>query len=639
MLRTEAVAVGVVILSAALATASWALTGAMPSAVRMSTGGYVQHPSTRSWGYFFAFSSPSNQVGDEETGRQIYIFRGLDYACQYGRPDLDADCTDYKQTKKKKPYVQRVTAGLGDPQDPSVNSLGNVVAFDALGVFSKMTGGAAVHRQVYVKDLKAKTTTALTNSPDFDSVRPSLSDAGGTMVFESEAPLLGGRSGVSQVFVYNVATGKLIQITNGAAPSRYPMLNKDGRRVVFESSADLLGDGHDTGMTQIYWADFDFVPFAVSKVYQLTRGNAPSRNAYISEKRPGFIFFESEATNLPGAGGGPGTQIYGASPDAGDVPPPTVFQYTFGPGDCREPAVDPNGFHVAFVCNGDLLHNGTSGDRLFALDIEEPAHVLYQLTGRGGVFGPISASMGLWFVSLATDNDMAGTGICGTQLYLADYNPQHYYEPGHTRVAATALGQVPVEPAPGPSDASCDDANDCTTDHCLGGTTCASSAVPDGSDCGSPGDMCTEDHMCVAGLCEKLGPPNCDDGDPCTDDVCDQDAGGCTHTKLTGFDGLICRLQVLEDGIPDGAVSKRCLKEFARARYRISRASIEAPAPAKKDLESAQFSLRKIINMLLTTKKIPSDARKPLLTQARSLLGEVNAMLKALKKTKQRGGK
>ena len=42
-------------------------------------------------------------------------------------------------------------------------------------------------------------------------------------------------------------------------------------------------------------------------------------------------------------------------------------------------------------------------------------------TGRGNVDGPIGASLGTWFVTLATTNDMAGTSICGQQLYIADY--------------------------------------------------------------------------------------------------------------------------------------------------------------------------------------------------------------------------
>ncbi len=69
----------------------------------------------------------------------------------------------------------------------------------------------------------------------------------------------------------------------------------------------------------------------------------------------------------------------------------------------------------------------------------------------------------------------------------------------------------------------CDDGNDCTEDGCDGAAGCTHAALSEG-EC-VDGDVCTVGDHCEAGVC--LGSPvACDDGNPCTDDLCDG-LGGC----------------------------------------------------------------------------------------------------------------
>jgi len=69
----------------------------------------------------------------------------------------------------------------------------------------------------------------------------------------------------------------------------------------------------------------------------------------------------------------------------------------------------------------------------------------------------------------------------------------------------------------------CDDGNECTEDVCAGNAGCSHEAL-DGGECGD-GNACTAGDHCDDGECVGL-PVVCDDGNPCTDDVCDG-LGGC----------------------------------------------------------------------------------------------------------------
>lgn len=80
-----------------------------------------------------------------------------------------------------------------------------------------------------------------------------------------------------------------------------------------------------------------------------------------------------------------------------------------------------------------------------------------------------------------------------------------------------------------PDHVKCDDGNECTNDlcqpvcdeqgNCEEGTGCANVPAEEGQLCDDE-DLCTEADMCVAGVClgEKVEP---DDGNPCTEDLCD----------------------------------------------------------------------------------------------------------------------
>jgi len=85
------------------------------------------------------------------------------------------------------------------------------------------------------------------------SHNPVLSLSGKMLAFDSTNDEAGNDTGISQIWL--VTTTGTMAVTNGAGPSRSPDMTFEGRVLAFESSAALTGDGHDTGVTQIFAYD------------------------------------------------------------------------------------------------------------------------------------------------------------------------------------------------------------------------------------------------------------------------------------------------------------------------------------------------------------------------------------------------
>ncbi len=110
-----------------------------------------------------------------------------------------------------------------------------------------------------------------------------------------------------------------------------------------------------------------------------------------------------------------------------------------------------------------------------------------------------------------------------------------------------------------PADGSCDDNNPCTLgDTCQGGAcqsgptkdcddkdpctiescdpsngNCKSAAAVDGISC-EDGKACTQGDACLSGKCAAGKVPQCDDGNPCTDEACDPQTGKCVAKNADG---------------------------------------------------------------------------------------------------------
>jgi hypothetical protein len=406
-----------------------------PATQVTASGTHMLSP-VRQWGNWIAFTSTQDLASTGSTSQQIFLFNMAYYDCWKGTTLPTTACPS-----PLKPFLTQITNRPGSPDNPSIgvesaDKSTQWLAFDADGTMLGDTGPASQYRQIFLKNLKTEELRQVTFGTNGDSVKPSIASLAGLVVFESTASLTGTPTGgVPQVFAYERQFDLIRRISNGQGPSTWASTNKNGTLVAFQSTADLLGDGHDTGISQIYWAVYDRVNHT-SALRRLTSGNNASRKPNLSEDSK-LITFESDATNLVGIPGG--TQIYMSSPI--DVAPVTLRQLTYQSrfGDCTDPAFDPGGNRVGFLCSGDPFENGTTGRRLFILDTDQLR--LFQLTGAGDVEPPLTLNVGRWFATLSTTSDLTGNGSCGYQLYLIDYFVD---EPGHW-MAATSIGELPPD--------------------------------------------------------------------------------------------------------------------------------------------------------------------------------------------------
>src|SRR5262249_3281904 len=92
--------------------------------------------------------------------------------------------------------------------------------------------------------------------------------------------------------------------------------------------------------------------------------------------------------------------------------------------------------------------------------------------------------------------------------------------------------------------ATCNDSNSCTTDACVNGT-CANIPVVTGTACGD-NNVCNGAETCQSGICVPSAAPQCNDGNPCTADVCDPVLGG-QNTPVAN--GTACADNTVGNGV------------------------------------------------------------------------------------------
>ena len=123
--------------------------------------------------------------------------------------------------------------------------------------------------------------------------------------------------------------------------------------------------------------------------------------------------------------------------------------------------------------------------------------------------------------NVCTDDSCNSSGGCTNVANTA----------GCTDGNACTVGDICAAKAckPGTTQLTCNDGKFCTDDSCVPATGCKfTNTIKPCSD----GNACTTADTCGGGNCNGGAPPNCDDGNPCTDDSCDNIAG-CVNTANT----------------------------------------------------------------------------------------------------------
>jgi len=147
----------------------------------------------------------------------------------------------------------------GTSANPAVDLLGISVAFESTGDLAG-TGNSGA-RQVFYKPFTGAIRQLSRGSGT--SGNPAIGLRGRIAVFDSTShPVTGADTGIAQIWLANLLAGTADPITGGFGASERPTLSNDGRVVVFESRADLAGDGHDTGTPQVFMYDTSSRTFA-----------------------------------------------------------------------------------------------------------------------------------------------------------------------------------------------------------------------------------------------------------------------------------------------------------------------------------------------------------------------------------------
>jgi TolB protein len=114
----------------------------------------------------------------------------------------------------------------GSDFDPDVSRDGREIVF-----------ASTQHRptpDIYVKNVESRVVTQLTNDPASD-LMPKVSPDGGRIAFASN------RSGNWDIFVMPVSGGRAIQLTNNAADDLHPSWSPDGSQLVFCRLGEVSG--------------------------------------------------------------------------------------------------------------------------------------------------------------------------------------------------------------------------------------------------------------------------------------------------------------------------------------------------------------------------------------------------------------
>jgi len=157
------------------------------------------------------------------------------------------------------------------------------------------------------------------------------------------------------------------------------------------------------------------------------------------------------------------------------------------------------------------------------------------------------------------------------------------------------------------TDPTCNDGNPCTADLCRAAATCQSVSQPDGTACPAA-DACHGAGSCHAGACDGGVPLPCSDGDFCTFDVCDP-AAGCQHPPVTGLRRSSCRvdaLRALLASLPDelGGLSHRLLGRLDRADKALARAASARPKKVRSALLKARLELRAFVQIVRRSRRV-----------------------------------
>jgi hypothetical protein len=199
----------------------------------------------------------------------------------------------------------------------TISADGRFVAFSSYA--QNLAPGVNTFSNVYVRDRQSGTTTRISigsqpnGNTNADSLGAAISADGNFVVFESQASdlvtdnLVADTNGVSDIFVWSRATGKITRVSTGSTgslanlASAQPSISANGQIVAFASVATDLATSDSNGEQDIFVKAWQ--PTGTGTIQRVSvdatgvEGNGQSANPFLSPDGT-LVVFDSFATNL-----------------------------------------------------------------------------------------------------------------------------------------------------------------------------------------------------------------------------------------------------------------------------------------------------------------------------------------------------
>jgi len=308
-------------------------------------------------------------------------------------------------------WVPKEIQLVGNGTNPTSSVNGRAVAFEGDCSMFVCAGGDAGQQVFLWQD---GNLTQVTHDSTGTSTNPVLDGRGELLAFESRGDLTGtGASGAPQIFLATIgppgSDPSLRQVTQGSGTSQNAALSSSGATLVFESTND--DQGNDTGISQIWLASTRLVGGAPTEI---TAGAAPSVSPSISSDGR-ILVFESTAAV---AGDGHDTSV--SQVFTYDTRTRTLAQLTDDPAGCSRPSVDlaRRDWRVVFVCHGTAFFQLLAAQERFKLPIPDGADTAQALAmGTRANFMTVSTTADLTGGAPVAQQPAAGT-TSEHQLYI-----------------------------------------------------------------------------------------------------------------------------------------------------------------------------------------------------------------------------
>jgi len=302
---------------------------------------------------------------------------------------------------------------------PSLNMSGHLMGFISDGDF--VTGSnPEFNMELFLMDIYTHNINQLTYTASARLMDISLDGAGKKVVFVTTWDLIPWENADSnsEVFVLNTDGSGLKQLTHslGLGGNVLPNIDRQGRKVVFQSTDDLIPGQNTDGFNEIFMVNADG-----TGLRQLTSSPVPSQSACFDASGKSVIFVSSY--NFTGENPDWGDELFMMNLMTNEIVQLSNVTNLYGVSVCGRPAVDSAMKKIVFGSERDPIFGGNpdGNSEIFMLDLR--SRQITQLTstvgGRGSWGTSISGDGNT--IAFSSDRDLVpGSNTDGIeQIFLA----------------------------------------------------------------------------------------------------------------------------------------------------------------------------------------------------------------------------